>query len=48
MESVPPCPTNLASLPHLLSYAQTLKLERYLARPKRGIPTLALAVRPTT
>jgi hypothetical protein len=44
MGSVPPRPTNLASLPRLLSYAQSLKLERYLFRAKRGIPTLALAL----
>jgi hypothetical protein len=44
MESVPPRPTNLAALPRLLSYAQSLKLERYLFRAKRGIPTLALVL----
>ena len=44
MESVPPRPTNLAALPRLLSYAQGLKLERHLVRPKRGVPTLALAL----
>jgi hypothetical protein len=44
MESVPPCPTNLAALPRLLSYAQGLKLEQHLGWAKRGIPTLALAV----
>jgi DDE family transposase len=45
--SVPPSaarPTNLAPLPHLLAYAQSLGLERHLARAKRGIPTLALAL----
>jgi hypothetical protein len=44
MESVPPRPTNLAALPRLLSYAQSLKLERYLHRAKRGVPTLGLAL----
>jgi DDE family transposase len=44
MESVPPRPTNLASLPRLLSYTQSLKLEPYLDRAKRGMPTLALAL----
>ena len=39
-------PTNLAPLPRLLAYAQTpaLGLERHLARPKRGIPALVLAL----
>ena len=37
-------PTNLAPLPRLLAYVQTLGLERYLARPKRGIPALVLAL----
>ncbi len=47
MQSVPPVgarPTNLAPLPRLLSYGQGLGLERHLSRPKRGIPTLALAL----
>jgi hypothetical protein len=44
MESVAPRPTNLAAVPRLLSYAQSLKLERHLFRAKRGIPTLALAL----
>src|SRR5919197_1160205 len=44
MDSVPPRPTNLPALPHLLAYAQALGLERHLARAKRGIPTLALAL----
>ncbi len=44
MESVPPRPTNLAALPRLLEYAQSLKLEPHLFRAKRGIPTLALAL----
>lgn len=44
MESVPPRPTNLAALPRLLAYAQSLGLERHLVRAKRGIPTLALAL----
>jgi hypothetical protein len=37
-------PTNLAPLPRLLAYTQTLGLERYLIRAKRGIPTLVLAL----
>ena len=37
-------PTNLASLPRLLAYAQGLGLEPRLSRAKRGIPTLALAL----
>ena len=37
-------PTNLAPLPRLLAYTQTLGLERYLVRAKRGIPTLVLAL----
>jgi hypothetical protein len=37
-------PTDLVPLPRLLAYAQALGLERYLARPKRGIPTLVLAL----
>jgi hypothetical protein len=44
MESVPPRPTNLAALPRLLAYAQSLALERHLVRAKRGVPTLALAL----
>ena len=44
MESVAPRPTNLAAVPRLLSYAQSLKLERHLIRAKRGVPTLALAL----
>ena len=47
MDSVSPVgarPTNLAPLPRLLAYAQELDLERHLSRPKRGIPTLALAL----
>ena len=39
-----PLPTNVAPLPRLLAYAQALGLERHLHRPKRGLPTLALAV----
>ena len=39
-----PLPTNVAPLPRLFAYAQTLGLERYLHRPKRGLPTLALAL----
>ena len=44
MESVAPRPTTLAAVPRLLSYAQSLKLERHLIRAKRGVPTLALAL----
>lgn len=46
MAIVPPAPlpTNLAPLPRLLAYAQALGLERHLHRPKRGVPTLALAL----
>src|SRR5436190_2938205 len=44
MESVASRPTNLAALPRLLSYAQTLGMDRHLFRAKRGIPTLALAL----
>ena len=40
----PPQPTNLAPLARLLAYAQSLGLERHLRRPKRGLPTLALAL----
>jgi DDE family transposase len=44
MQSVSAHPTNLAALPRLLSYAQSLRLEPHLFRAKRGIPTLALAL----
>ncbi len=44
MASVAPRPTNLGQLPRLLSYTQSLNLERHLFRAKRGIPTLALAL----
>lgn len=37
-------PTNVAPLPRLLAYTQALGLEPYLARAKRGISTLALAL----
>jgi hypothetical protein len=37
-------PTNLAPLPALFAYTQGLGLERPLSRPKRGIPTLVLAL----
>ena len=40
----PSQPTNLAPLPRLLAYAQSLGLERHLRWPKRGVPTLALAL----
>lgn len=39
-----PLPTDLARLPELLAYTESLGLERHLQRPKRGIPTLALAL----
>jgi hypothetical protein len=44
MASVLPRPTNLAALPRLLAYAQSLGLEHHLVRAKRGIPTLALVL----
>ncbi len=37
-------PTNLAPLPALLAYTQSLGLDRFLARPKRGYSTLALSL----
>src|SRR5919199_4096552 len=37
-------PTNAAPLARLLAYAQSLGLERYLRRPKRGVSTLALSL----
>src|SRR5687767_15023803 len=37
-------PTNLAPLPRLLAYVQSLGLERCLDRPSRGIATLSLAL----
>src|SRR5947209_12542085 len=39
-----PQPTDLAALPALLSYAEQLGLDRHLARPKRGLSTLAASV----
>jgi hypothetical protein len=49
MSSVPsvatsPTPTNLAPLPALLAYAQSLGLERYLERARGGLSSLALAL----
>ena len=47
MTSVAPSggqPTNLAAVPRLLAYTQALGLERWLARPKRGLSTLALSL----
>ena len=44
LTSPSPLPTDLARLPQLLAYTQSLGLEPYLHRPKRGIPTLALAL----
>jgi hypothetical protein len=43
-DPTPAVPTNLAPLPRLLAYAQSLGLERHLDRASRGIPTLALAL----
>ena len=37
-------PTNVAPLPALLAYAQSLGLERFLARRKRGCSTLVLSL----
>jgi hypothetical protein len=37
-------PTNLAPLVRVLAYAESLGLERYLQRPKRGVSTLALSL----
>ena len=37
-------PTNLAPLAQLFAYTQTLGLERWLARPKRGVSTLVLSL----
>ena len=42
--SPPPLPTNVAPLPRLVAYTQALGLERHLRRPKRGLPTLVLAL----
>jgi hypothetical protein len=39
-----PQPTCLAALPELLAYTQNLGLERHLARPKRGVSTLAASL----
>lgn len=44
LASTTPLPTDLAALPKLLAYSQSLGVERHLHRPKRGIPTLALAL----
>jgi hypothetical protein len=37
-------PTDLAGLPRLLAYSQTLGLEQLLFRPTRGIPSLVLTL----
>ena len=37
-------PTGLAGLPRLLAYTQAVGLERCLSCPKRGIPSLVLAL----
>jgi hypothetical protein len=44
LASPKPLPTDLARLPQLLAYTESLGLERSLHRPKRGIPTLSLAL----
>lgn len=48
MASLPPgggwWPTDLAGIPRLLAYVQTLGLERHLFRRKRGIPSLVLVL----
>jgi hypothetical protein len=47
MASVPSAsrqPTDLAALPALLSYTDQLGLDRHLARPKRGLSTLAASL----
>ncbi len=38
------CPRRWPLLPRLLAYTQALGLERHLRRPKRGLPTLVLAL----
>jgi hypothetical protein len=43
-DGAPTVPTNLAPLPRLLAYAQSLGLERHLDRASGGIPTLALVL----
>ena len=42
--TAPPTPTHLAGLPALLAYAQALDLDQHLDQPKRGVPTLTLAL----
>ena len=37
-------PTNVAPLARLFAYTQSLGLERWLARSKRGVPTLVLSL----
>jgi hypothetical protein len=37
-------PTNAVPLAELLAYTQTLDLERWLRRPKRGLSTLVLSL----
>lgn len=37
-------PTRLAVLPPLLAYAQSVGVECFLDRPKRGVPTLTLVL----
>jgi len=39
-----PLPTDLAALPELLAYSQSLGLERHLHRRKRDISTLAVCL----
>lgn len=40
----PAVPTNAVPLPRLVASAQSLEPGRHLARPKRGLSTLALAL----
>ena len=46
MATVPtaPQPTSLAAVPELLAYTHQFGLERHLARPKRGLSTLAASL----
>jgi hypothetical protein len=39
-----PTPTRLAALPPLLAYTQSLGLERFFDRPKRGVPLVRLVL----
>lgn len=42
--AVTPTPTRLAALPPLLTYTQSVGVERFLDRPKRGVPLLRLVL----